>query len=184
MKCRRVGRLSAGVLATALGILESRTARADFPLPVNLSGGPQVAWSWGRTRGPSVGWEGGGGLGIILRLNFGQTLGREYLLSYAVAEPYTLYVGGTLGVGYDRENKWSRVLGVWEGVPIVYPNACGLPQPGRSSSDFGFLLTLAVGYRNVGGGHQVYLTPKAGIAQSAYACSSSAGANSATCGSK
>jgi hypothetical protein len=93
-------------------------------------------------------------------------------LSYAVFEPFFLdLVGATVGLGYENNTGLSPVLGLWEGIPIVYPQNC---EP-ENRAKFGFLLTVAVGYRYFGGHHEVYLTPKAGISQSVTACSTSAG---------
>lgn len=155
------------LLTIGLFVLYSRSAFADYPL--NFLAGPQVAWSWGRTKGVLWGWEAGVGYGAQ-RLNLGQAYGREQTLSYGVAEPYTLYVGGTLGVAFERTSGVLPVFGVWEGVPVIYPEIC---EPERRA-DFGFLLTVAVGYRYVGG-HQVYVAPKAGVSHSAIGCDSGSG---------
>jgi hypothetical protein len=155
-------RLSAIALAVGFVILDSRGAVADCAADFSL--GPQVAWSWGKTSGISWGWEAGAGCGPQ-RLNVGQIYRQDGALSYAVAEPYTLYIGLTLGIGYERKNGLVPIFGLWEGVPVVYPDNCA---PDRRT-DFGFLFTVAMGYR-YGGGHQVYLTPKGGISQSATAC--------------
>jgi hypothetical protein len=166
---RYVSRVLSFVLTVGLILLRARNATADFPL--NFTAGPQVAWSWGKVRGFSWGWEAGAGLGVE-RLNVGQMSWKGERLSYAVFEPLFLdLVGATVGLGYENNTGLSPVLGLWEGIPIVYPQNC---EP-ENRAKFGFLLTVAVGYRYFGGHHQVYLTPKAGISQSVTACSTSAG---------
>jgi hypothetical protein len=110
----------------------------------------------------------------VERLNVGQISWKGERLSYAVLEPFFLdLVGVTVGLGYENNTGLWPVLGLWEGIPIVYPQNC---EP-ENRTKFGFLLTVAVGYRYFGGHHQVYLTPKAGISQSVTACSTSAGAS-------
>lgn len=159
MRCASVALASAIMV-----LLHARAASAQSPL--NTSGGPQLAWSWGKASGVSWGWEVGVGYGPQ-RLNVGQVRGERDALSYAVAEPYTLYIGGTLGMGYTRTNGLVAVFGLWEGLPVVYPDNC---QSDRRT-ECGFLFTVALGYRYFGA-HQIYLTPKAGVSQSATACDS------------
>jgi hypothetical protein len=147
------------------------SAKAEAP-PVNFSAGPQVAWSWGKVSAWEWGWEGGAGLGVY-RVNLGQTRRKGGGLAYGVFEPYTpLYVGGTVGGGYDDALGGVLVLGLWESYPLVYPDRC-LPEQRRR---FGLLLTIAVGYRYAGS-HQLYLTTKAGASQSVTACNVGAGAS-------
>ena len=141
------------------------SGHADAAVSWNALVGPQAAWSWGRTSGPAWGWEGGAGLGAE-RLNIGQVFSEaERLSSYVVLEPYTLYVGGTLGLGYGRDGV-APVFGVWEGAPLVYPNNCDASR----RNTFEFMLTVAAGYRYFNGQHQIYLTPKAGASQSVSSC--------------
>ncbi|MCG8557813.1 MAG: hypothetical protein MJD61_21395 [Proteobacteria bacterium] len=133
-------------------------------LPLNFSAGPQAAWTWGRGSGLAWGWEAGTGMGIQ-RLNLGQTYGQGGNLSYAVLEPHIMYVGGTLGLGYDTSSGVDLVAGVWEGLPLLYPNDCW-PE---TKNKLGLLVTVALGYR-FGSEHQLYVTPKIGLSPSMRAC--------------
>jgi hypothetical protein len=164
----RLNPVFANALTIGLVVLHATGAFAAVG-PWNFSAGPQLAWSWGKPSGISWGWESGAGLGL-LRFNLGQITWKGENLSYAVLEPYTLYFGGTLGIGYENKSGLSSVLGLWEGVPVVYPAHC---EPNKTP-EFGFLLTVAIGYRYFGGHHQIYLTPKAGVSQPATACGMSA----------
>jgi hypothetical protein len=158
------------VLTIGFIVLAVSNACADYG-PWNFSVGPQLAWSWGRSSGISWGWEGGVGFGVQ-RLNLGQLHGNKgQNLSYVVVEPYTLYIGGSLGIVYQKDLGISPILGLWEGVPVIYPTNC---EPDRRT-EFGFLLTMALGYRYFGGHHQVYATPKVGVSQSATSCITGAG---------
>lgn len=56
------------------------------------------------------------------------------ILSYGVAEPYTLYVGGTLGIEYERKNGLLPVFGVWEAVPVVQRAASRIGE--RTSASY------------------------------------------------
>jgi YHS domain-containing protein len=98
-----------------------------------------------------LGVEGGGGWGPE-RINLGVTrrLGRTF--SYLELSPW-LYVGASLGVGVDSAGEIHGVIGLWEGLPLVYPE-CG---------DHGWqpVVTLSVGYRYTGV-HELYAAPKLG----------------------
>lgn len=136
------------------------SARAD---DVNWLVGPVLGIRLG---GPAegsraiYGIEGGVGLGPE-RANVGFTRRLDETFVYAELDPW-LYVGGTLGVGAVAETgQIFPVLGVWEGIPLVYP-ACEDEGEGEGDGMYP-TVTLAGGYRWTGV-HELYVTMKAGRA--------------------
>ena len=101
-----------------------------------------------------VGVEGGVGVGPE-RINLGFTNRLDKMFYYVEIDPWYI-VGATLGVGIDSDGKASGVVGVWEGLPLVFPNCEG--------SGYFRAVTISGGYRYTGV-HELYLTPKAGVSE-------------------
>ncbi|MEY2937227.1 MAG: hypothetical protein RL033_7976 [Pseudomonadota bacterium] len=74
-------------------------------------------------------------------------------LHYLVWEPW-LYAGGTLGVALTDRFQPRVAYGAWEGVGV------SLDGDLFESDERQWVVSLAIGWRAVGGTHQFYLTPK------------------------
>jgi hypothetical protein len=141
------------VIAVVVLVALSSSAHADDAAGANVMIGPILGLRLGGPGGSRaiLGVEGGGGWGPErLNLGFTRRLGKTF--SYVELDPW-LFVGVSLGAGIDSDGKVSPVLGIWEGLPIRYPE-CG---------DHGWqpVVTLSVGYRYTGV-HELYFAPKAG----------------------
>lgn len=126
---------------------------ADVPEATNVMVGPILGLRLGGPSGSRaiLGIEGGAGWGPE-RVNAGFTRRLDTSFLYVELSPW-LYVGASLGVGVDSDERVFPVLGLWEGLPITYPD-CG---------DKGWqpVVTISAGYRYTGV-HELYLAPKAG----------------------
>jgi len=112
-----------------------------------------------RLGGPSgnrgiIGIEGGVGTGPE-RLNLGFTRRLDKMFYYVELDPW-FFVGASLGLGVDSDGDPHGVIGIWEGLPLVFAECAG---PG-----FHRTVTLAAGYRYTGV-HELYATIKAGAAE-------------------
>jgi hypothetical protein len=146
-------------------IVVAAAAVAVAPSPAHAD----EEWNWLvgpvlgiRLGGPSegsraiYGVEGGAGLGPE-RINVGVTRRLDQTFGYVELDPWYI-IGGSLGFGAEFESgEVFPVLGVWEGIPIKYPDCAG--------SGLHPAVTLAAGYRWTGV-HELYLTVKAGRAPS------------------
>jgi hypothetical protein len=106
----------------------------------------------------ALGWEAGATTSLpLLKVS----VGGSYALSsrrgvpnswgYIAYEPW-LVVGATVGVAVDGELRSTKTLyGAWQGIPVFVDNGSG----------YNWVLTLAAGWRVLGGEHQFYFTPKA-----------------------
>ena len=135
-----------------LTTLAPSAGRADGEF-VNVTLGPVFGIRLGGPDGSRVivGVEGGFGLGPE-RVNLGITRRLGKTFAYLELAPW-LYVGASLGLGVDSDGEPHGVIGLWEGLPLVFP-ACG---------DEGWqgVATLSCGYRYTGV-HEFYVTPKFG----------------------
>src|SRR5262249_41538110 len=140
----RAVRLTAVTIALVLAI-GSHTAGAEprRPAPHSLvgpllrgppAGGPSPGRP-GRRRARRV-WGGG-----PERLTIGAERRGGKLFGYLELDPW-LYVGGTVGFGYDQDGELEPVLGLWEGVP-VHGMDCVRSRPGTP-------VTISIGYRYTG----------------------------------
>ena len=143
-------------VAIVLLAVSASHARAD---DWNWLGGPVLGVRLGAPVEGSraiYGIEGGAGLGPE-RINAGVTRRLDETFVYLELDPW-LYVGGTLGVGAVAETgRVHPVLGIWEGIPIIYPECEG--------EGLHRAVTIAAGYRWTGV-HELYVTMKAGRAPS------------------
>jgi hypothetical protein len=168
-------RISASVSVSAI-VLGITVLPSDARALTDAMVGPTLGYDFSG-RSITFGWEAGVGTrprcwGILgTRFNVGQQLGAG-LLTYAVAEPWYLVAGGTLGGGYRRGTGVVGVAGAWSGLPVwpylteprvrvVYP---GQHEPSRE-----WLVSLALGYRYTGH-HEIYLTPKIGVTEVPQGC--------------
>ncbi|HUQ01489.1 MAG TPA: hypothetical protein VM261_03290 [Kofleriaceae bacterium] len=144
--------LAAGVVAA---VAFPSTAHADEDW--NWLVGPLVGVRLGGVKDGSraiYGIEGGAGLGPE-RLNVGITRRLDQTFAYVELDPWYL-IGGTLGFGGELESgELFPVVGVWEGIPLKYPDCAG--------AGLHPAVTLAGGYRWTGV-HELYVTMKAGRA--------------------
>lgn len=144
----RVRHLAALLLAIAV----PSTARADDEL--NYLVGPVLGVRLGGPEGNRGIWglEGGVGWGPE-RINAGVTHRLDTLFGYVELDPWYI-LGGSLGFGVDaNDGKVYPVVGLWEGIPLKYPDCDG---PGLHDA-----VTIAAGYRWTGV-HELYVTVKAG----------------------
>ena len=108
-----------------------------------------------------VGAELGAGFGPE-RLNIGVTRRLNTSFAYIEIDPWYL-VGASLGVGVDEDGEAHPIIGLWEGLPIMYPT-CDYSDP-----DLEPVLTLSIGYRYTGV-HEIYLAPKVGAGSQGQFC--------------
>ena len=144
------------VIVLVLLVVSSTRADADG---MNWLAGPVIGIRLGGREGPRgvFGFEGGGGFGPE-RLNLGFERRDDKLLGYVELDPWFL-VGASLGFGIDSDGQPQPVLGVWEGLPV------GGGSCDKGSTRYQPQVTIAAGYRFTGV-HELYLTIKAGAAQS------------------
>lgn len=140
------------LLGSLVLLLLPRAAHANDRELANVMVGPIFGIRLGGPSGSRtiIGVEGGGGWGPE-RLNLGFTRRLDKTFAYVELDP--MYVGASLGIGADSDGQVFPVVGLWEGLPIVYPG-CG---------DDGWqpVVTISAGYRYTGV-HELYIAPKAG----------------------
>jgi hypothetical protein len=143
-----------------LGLLPAVVARAEPGRDTNVMAGPVLGLRLGGPAGARgiVGLEGGVGWGPErLNLGFTRRLGKTF--GYLELDPW-FYVGASLGFGIDSDGEPHPVLGVWEGVPIVYESC---------RSGWHTTVTLSIGYRYTGV-HELYVAPKVGASYDSSLC--------------
>ncbi|HEX7840059.1 MAG TPA: hypothetical protein VF469_21430 [Kofleriaceae bacterium] len=143
------------MIAIALLLVSSPRAEADG---VNILAGPIFGLQFGgSTDSHSVfGIEGGVGLGPE-RANLGFEYRDRKSFGYVELDPWFI-LGVSLGAGIDSDGELHPVGGVWEGLPIKYPNC------DSSTTKYQAAVTLSAGYRYTGV-HELYLSVKAGVSQ-------------------
>lgn len=144
------------VLVLMLATLAARPGEARADDELNYLIGPVFGI---RIGGPDEGGrgiygiEGGIGWGPE-RLNLGLTRRMDKSFAYAELDPWYI-VGGSFGFGIDSDDKTWPIIGLWEGIPLVYPDCDG--------AGLHDAVTLSGGYRWTGV-HELYVTIKAGKA--------------------
>jgi hypothetical protein len=133
-------------------------SKADTPAPESdRKGGMYFGWEAG------IGWpqklladedEGDSDVYVLGRANIGQAFRSDEVFSYATFDPWWV-VGATGGVGWGSKSGTSGIVGLWEGVPLIFPDeGCG--------ADPGILVSMSLGYR-YSGVHEIYFAPKIGM---------------------
>lgn len=108
-----------------------------------------------------LGIEGGGGWRFArVNLGFTRRLGKTF--GYIELDPWFI-VGVSVGAGVDSDGKGHPVLGVWEGMPVVFPGCEEeeVSEDGRFDESWHKIITVSAGYRYTGV-HELYVAPKAG----------------------
>jgi hypothetical protein len=143
------------VSTVLLALAASTPAQADEVR--NFLVGPVFGIRLGGPPGPRaiVGIEGGAGIGPE-RLNLGFTRRLDKMFYYLELDPW-LYIGASLGVGIDSDGEPHGIIGVWEGLPIIFPEC-------EDDDGFHRAVTIAAGYRYTGV-HELYATIKAGASE-------------------
>jgi hypothetical protein len=145
------------VLVTTIALLLVSLSRAEAD-GVNILVGPVFGLQFGGTSDSHsvFGIEGGAGLGPE-RVNLGLEYRDRKTFGYVELDPW-LWLGVSLGAGVDSDGNFHPVGGVWEGVPLKFPDCKA------SSTQFAPAVTLSAGYRYTGV-HEIYLSLKAGASQ-------------------
>ena len=145
------------VLMIAIALLVGSSTRADAD-GVNVLAGPILGLQFGgATDSHSVfGIEGGVGLGPE-RVNLGFEYRDRKAFGYVEIDPWYIF-GISLGAGIDSAGALHPVGGVWEGIPLKFPDCK------ETNSRFQTTVTLSAGYRYTGV-HEIYFSVKAGASQ-------------------
>lgn len=143
------------MIAIALLVISSTRVDADG---VNVLAGPVFGLHFGgATNSHSVfGFEGGAGLGPE-RVNLGFEYRDRKGFGYVELDPWYI-LGVSLGAGIDSDGALHPVGGIWEGIPLKFPDC------EESNTGFQPTVTLSAGYRYTGV-HEIYLSIKAGASQ-------------------
>jgi len=143
------------VITIALLVASSTGADADG---INVLAGPIIGLHFGGSSDSHsvFGIEGGVGLGPE-RANLGFEYRDRKSFGYIELDPWYI-LGVSLGAGIDSDGAFHPVAGIWEGIPLKFPDC------EESSTRFQATVTLSAGYRYTGV-HEIYLSLKAGASQ-------------------